>query len=77
MEIKTSVEGTRATFEVEGKLTVQTAPDLEAAIDAAPAPPSERAHADRTVVSVAGSHAPAPGAARRQARFRACAFWLC
>ena len=37
MEIKTSVEGTRATFEVEGKLTVQTAPDLEAAIDAAPA----------------------------------------
>ena len=37
MDIKTTVEGTSATFAVEGKLTVQTAPDLEAAIDAAPA----------------------------------------
>ncbi len=37
MEISTNVERTRATFVVEGKLTVQTAPDLEAAIDAAPA----------------------------------------
>ena len=36
MDIKTTVEGTSATFAVEGKLTVQTAPDLEAAIDAAP-----------------------------------------
>jgi len=36
MEIRTNVEGTKATFAVEGKLTVQTAPDLEAAIDAAP-----------------------------------------
>ena len=34
MEIRTSVEGTSATFEVEGKLTVQTAPELEAAIGA-------------------------------------------
>ena len=34
MEIRTNVEGTRATFEVDGKLTVQTAPELEAAIGA-------------------------------------------
>lgn len=32
MNINTTVTGTKATFEVEGKLTVQTAPDLEAAI---------------------------------------------
>ncbi|MBQ3266978.1 MAG: STAS domain-containing protein [Atopobiaceae bacterium] len=34
MEIKTSIEGTKAIFGLEGKLTVQTAPELEAAIDA-------------------------------------------
>lgn len=43
MEIKTIVDGASATFEVEGKLTVQTAPDLEAAIDAAPADASNLA----------------------------------
>lgn len=36
MEIRTITEGTRATFEVDGKLTVQTAPELEAAIGAVP-----------------------------------------
>ncbi|MBQ9057908.1 MAG: STAS domain-containing protein [Atopobiaceae bacterium] len=36
MEIKTVVEQTKATFEVIGKLNVQTAPELEAAIEAAP-----------------------------------------
>ena len=36
MEISTSVEGTKATFKVEGKLTVQTAPRLENAIGQVP-----------------------------------------
>lgn len=34
MEIKTTIDGTAATFAIAGKLTVQTAPELEAAIDA-------------------------------------------
>jgi len=37
MEIKTTVDGSKATIEVDGKLTVQTAPDLEAAIGQLPA----------------------------------------
>ena len=36
MEIKTTIDGTAATFAIAGKLTVQTAPELEAAIDAIP-----------------------------------------
>lgn len=36
MEIRTSIEESKATFGVTGKLTVQTAPDLEAAIDSIP-----------------------------------------
>ena len=36
MEIKTETDGVRAVFEVEGKLTVQTSPDLEAAIGKMP-----------------------------------------
>ncbi len=36
MEIKTETDGARAVFEVEGKLTVQTSPDLEAAIGKMP-----------------------------------------
>lgn len=34
MDIKTTIEGTEATLAVSGKLTVQTSPDLSAAIDA-------------------------------------------
>ena len=37
MDIKTKVVEDKATIEVEGKLTVQSAPDLEAAIGALPA----------------------------------------
>ena len=37
MNIKTQVVDEKATIEVEGKLTVQSAPDLEAAIGALPA----------------------------------------
>ena len=37
MNIKTQVVDDKATIEVEGKLTVQSAPDLEAAIGALPA----------------------------------------
>lgn len=37
MEIKTKVVEDKATIEVEGKLTVQSAPDLEAAIGSLPA----------------------------------------
>ena len=36
MEIKTSIDGNKATIEVTGKLTVQTAPDLSAAVDELP-----------------------------------------
>ena len=36
MEIKVEIDGARAVFEVEGKLTVQTSPDLEAAIGKTP-----------------------------------------
>ena len=36
MEISTSVEGTKATFKVKGKLTVQTAPNLGSAIGQVP-----------------------------------------
>ena len=36
MEIKTTVEGTKATLEIDGKLTVNTSPDLSAAIEALP-----------------------------------------
>ncbi len=36
MEIKTTVEGTQATLEAEGKLTVNTSPDLTAAVEALP-----------------------------------------
>lgn len=36
MEIKTKVVEDKATIEVEGKLTVQSAPDLEAAIGSLP-----------------------------------------
>ena len=32
MEVKTTIDGIRAILEIEGKLTVQTSPDLEAAI---------------------------------------------
>ena len=37
MEIKTTVEGSRAALELEGKLTVQTSPELGAAVDGLPA----------------------------------------
>ena len=36
MEIKTSVDGNKATIEVAGKLTVNTSPDLSAAVDQLP-----------------------------------------
>ena len=36
MEITTSTEGAKALLELEGKLTVQTSPELSAAIDALP-----------------------------------------
>jgi len=36
MDIKTSVDGDRATLEAVGKLTVQTSPDLSAAVEALP-----------------------------------------
>ena len=36
MDINTVVEGQKATFGMRGKLTVQTVPDLEAAIDRLP-----------------------------------------
>ena len=37
MDVKTTIEGAEATVAVSGKLTVQTSPDLGAAIDALPA----------------------------------------
>ena len=36
MEIKTSIEGSKASIELEGKLTVNTSPDLDAAVDQLP-----------------------------------------
>ena len=36
MNVTTTLEDTKATLVVEGKLTVQTSPDLSAAIDALP-----------------------------------------
>ena len=36
MEIKTSVEGTHASIELEGKLTVSTAPELSECVEAFP-----------------------------------------
>lgn len=36
MEVKTSIEGTRALIVPKGKLTVRTSPDLGAAIDSLP-----------------------------------------
>lgn len=36
MQIKTSVDGNKATMHVAGKLTVQTSPDLNAAIEDLP-----------------------------------------
>ena len=36
MNIKTNVDGNKATFELAGKLTVQTSPDLNAAVDQLP-----------------------------------------
>jgi anti-sigma B factor antagonist len=32
MELKTTVDGTKVTIEIEGKLSVATSPDLEAAV---------------------------------------------
>ena len=37
MEIKKTVEGSKASLELEGKLTVQTSPELGAEVDALPA----------------------------------------
>ncbi|MBR2834306.1 MAG: STAS domain-containing protein [Coriobacteriales bacterium] len=36
MKIKTSVDGTKAIIEIEGKLTVNTSPDLTAAVEQLP-----------------------------------------
>ena len=36
MDIKTNIEGGKATFTLEGKLTVQTSPDLSDAVDRLP-----------------------------------------
>ena len=36
MEIATSIEGAKATIAIAGKLTVQTSPDLSAAVDQLP-----------------------------------------
>ena len=37
MEIATKIEGNKATIDITGKLTVQTSPDLSAAVDQLPA----------------------------------------
>ena len=37
MEIKTNVDGSKATIGLSGKLTVQTSPDLSVAVDRLPA----------------------------------------
>ena len=36
MDIKTNVEGTKATLELSGKLTVNTSPELSSAVDRLP-----------------------------------------
>lgn len=41
MEITTAVEGNKATLAVSGKLTVQTSPELSAAVDALPSDVNE------------------------------------
>ncbi|MBQ3301539.1 MAG: STAS domain-containing protein [Eggerthellaceae bacterium] len=41
MDIKTSVDGSKAVLELAGKLTVQTSPELSAAVDQLPADVSD------------------------------------